>query len=470
MSPKTIIDKIWETHVVTTRADGQSLLYIDRVLTQENCFHAFDKLRAEGRRVRNPEQAFAFSDHYVPTKNRAAGIDGIANDEIRNMIHMIERDARETGILLFGMHDPRHGILHVVGPEQGITLPGLVIAGADSHTSTHGALGAYAFGIGSSEVTHALTTQGLWRSRPKTMRIDVRDPLPLGTTSKDLILAIIGKIGAAGAVNHVIEYAGPGVEALSIEERMTMCNMSIEAGARAGLVAPDDKTFAYIEGRPFAPKGDDWEQAVAYWRTLRTDASAVFDREVTITTDEIAPMVTWGTSPEQVLPVTGQVPDPASETDPTRRTKTEAALAYNGLKPGTRLTDIPLDRVFIGSCTNGRIEDLRAAAAVVKGGRAKIPAMVVPGSHPVKVQAEAEGLDRIFRDAGFEWRDAGCSMCVGINGDNLQPGERAASTSNRNFEGRQGRGSFTHLMSPAMAAAAALTGRITDVRNMKAGD
>ena len=463
--PSTTIDKIWQTHVITGRADGQSLLYIDRVLTQENCFHAFDKLRREGRRVRNPDQAFAFSDHYVPTLDRDKGI---ANPEIRNMVEMIERDARETGITLFAMDDPRHGILHVVGPEQGITLPGLVIAGADSHTSTHGALGAYAFGIGSSEVTHALTTQGLWRPRPNTMRVFVAEALPTGTTAKDLILAIIGKIGAAGAVNHVIEYAGPGIAALSIEQRMTICNMSIEAGARAGLVAPDETTFAYIEGRPYAPKGDDWDKAVTYWRTLKTDPGARFDREVTITAAEIAPMVTWGTSPEQVLPVTGQVPDPATDGDPARRAKTEAALAYNGLRPGTRLTDIAIDRVFIGSCTNGRIEDLRHAAAVAKGRKVCVPAMVVPGSNPVKLQAEAEGLDRIFLEAGFEWRHAGCSMCVAINGDTVAPGERCASTSNRNFEGRQGKGSFTHLMSPAMAAAAAITGRITDVRSLDA--
>ncbi len=465
--PKTIIDKIWETHVITTRADGQALLYIDRVLTQENCFHAFDKLRREGRSVRNPEQAFAFSDHYVPTRNRDKGI---ADAEIRNMVEMIEADAKQTGITLFDMNDPRHGILHVVGPEQGITLPGQVIAGADSHTSTHGALGAYGFGIGSSEVTHALTTQGLWRPRPNTMRVRITDTLAPGITAKDLILAIVGSIGAAGAVNHVIEYAGPGIEALSIEQRMTVCNMSIEAGARAGLIAPDDTTYAYIEGRAYAPKGADWDEAVAYWRTLGSDPDASFDREVEIAAAEIAPMVTWGTSPEQVLPVTGRIPDPASETDPARRAKTEAALAYNGLKPGTRLAAIAIDRVFIGSCTNGRIEDLRAVAIVAKGRKTRIPAMIVPGSATVKRQAEAEGLDRIFVAAGFEWRDAGCSMCVGINGDTLRPGERSASTSNRNFEGRQGKGSFTHLMSPAMAAAAAFAGHITDVRALAAED
>ncbi|HSR72298.1 MAG TPA: 3-isopropylmalate dehydratase large subunit [Kiloniellales bacterium] len=464
--PRTIIDKIWDDHVIARREDGQVLLYIDRVLLQENSFHAFDKLRRDSRSVRNPAQAFAFSDHYVPTQNRERGLAAIADPEIRNMVETIERDTRENGITLFAMNDARQGILHVVGPEQGITQPGLVIAGADSHSSTHGALGAYAFGIGSSEVAHALATQGLWRPRPRTFRITVAERLPLGTTAKDLILAIIGKIGVAGAVGHVIEYAGPGVEALTIEQRMTLCNMSIEAGARAGLVAPDDTTFAYLEGRPYAPRGADWEQALEHWRSLRSDPDAVFDREVTITAAEIAPMVTWGTSPEQVLPVTGRVPDPAAEADPERRAKTEAALAYNGLAPGTALAEIPVDRVFIGSCTNGRIEDLREVAKVVKGRKAKVPAMVVPGSRLVKHQAEEEGLDRVFAEAGFEWRDSGCSMCVAINGDTLKPGERCASTSNRNFEGRQGKGSFTHLMSPAMAAAAALTGRITDVREL----
>ena len=449
--------------MVTRREDGQVLLYVDRILLQENSFHAFDKLRREGRTVRNPGQAFAFCDHYVPTRDRNKGI---ADDEIRNMVETIEADSRENKITLFAMDDPRQGILHVVGPEQGITQPGLVIAGADSHSSTHGALGAYAFGIGASEATHALSTQGLWRSRPKTMRVWVADPLPTGTTAKDLIMAIIGKIGADGAVNHVIEYAGPGVEALSVEQRMTVCNMSIEAGARAGLIAPDETTFAYIKGRPYAPKDADWDAAVANWRNLPSDPDAVFDRETRIDADEIAPMVTWGTSPEQVLPVTGHVPDPKAEIDPARRAKFEQALAYNKLTPGTPLIEIPLDRVFIGSCTNGRIEDLREVARVVKGGAVRVPAMIVAGSRLVKRQAEDEGLDRIFTDAGFEWLDAGCSMCVAINGDTLKPGERCASTSNRNFEGRQGKDSFPHLMSPAMAAAAALTGRITDVRTM----
>ena len=460
---KTIIDKIWDSHVITRRADGACLLYIDRLLLQENSFHAFDKLRREGRRVRNPDQAFAFADHYVPTRERGRGI---ADPEIRNMVETIEADTRAYDIALFAMDDPRQGILHVVAPEQGITLPGLVIAGADSHTSTHGALGAYAFGVGSSEVAQVLSVQALWRPRPRTLRITVADPLPLGTTAKDLILAMIGKIGAAGAVGHVIEYAGPGIEVLSIEERMTVCNMSIEAGARAGLVAPDEKAFDYIKGRPYAPVGADWRAALEHWRALASDPGARFDREERIAGSEIVPMVTWGTSPEQVLPVSAAVPDPADEADPERRAKMVSALAYMKLAPGTRLTDIPVDRVFIGSCTNGRIEDLRQAASIVEGRRAQRPAMVVPGSRLVKRQAEDEGLDRIFRAAGLEWHDAGCSLCVAINGDALRPGERCASTSNRNFEGRQGKGGLTHLMSPAMAAAAAIEGRITDVRDL----
>jgi len=462
-NPKTIVDKIWDNHIVTQRGDGQSLLYVDRLLLQENSFHAFEKLRRENRKVRNAAQAFAFCDHYVPTHDRDKPI---PDAEMRNMVETIEADSMSNDITLFSMNDPRQGILHVVGPEQGISQPGLVIAGADSHTSTHGALGAYAFGVGSSEVAHVLSVQGLWRPRPKTLRIRVESKLPLGTTAKDLILAIIGKVGAAGAVNHVIEYAGPGIEDLSIEQRMTVCNMSIEAGARAGLIAPDDKTYAYMAGRPYAPKGADWDSALAYWRTLYSDAEARFDREVTISARDIVPMVTWGTSPDQVLPVTGRVPDPAAEADDERRAKMVRALAYMRLKPGQALTGIALDRVFIGSCTNGRIEDLRAVAKVVRGRNAAIPALIVPGSRLVKRQAEEEGLDRIFRDAGFDWRDAGCSMCVGINGDTLGAGERCASTSNRNFEGRQGRGGLTHLMSPAMAAAAALSGRIGDVREL----
>jgi 3-isopropylmalate/(R)-2-methylmalate dehydratase large subunit len=464
--PKTIFEKIWDTHVVAEREDGECLLYIDRLLLQENSFHAFDKLRRENRQVRNPDQAFAFSDHYVPTLNRERGLDAIADPEIRNMVEIIEADARQYDIELFGLGDVRQGILHVVGPEQGITQPGLVIAGADSHTSTHGALGAYAFGVGASEVAHTLAVQGLWRARPKTMRVTVADPIPAGTTSKDLILTIIGKVGVDGAVGHVIEYAGPGIAALSVEQRMTVCNMSIEAGARAGLVSPDQKVFDYVKGRPYAPQGELWDRALAYWRTLPSDPDAGYDRDITVNADEIAPMVTWGTNPEQVAPVTGRVPDPAGESDKQRRSRMEKALAYMDLAPGTDIRNIEIDRVFIGSCTNSRIEDLRAAAAVARGRSTKVPAMVVPGSGLIKKQAEDEGLHEVFLAAGFEWREPGCSMCVAINGDMLQPGERCASTSNRNFEGRQGRGGRTHLVSPSMAAAAAITGRFTDVREL----
>ncbi len=469
-APKTIFDKIWESHVIARRDDGECLIYIDRLLLQENSFHAFDKVRREGRRVRNPGQAFAFADHYVPTRDRSRGLASIDDPEIRNMVELIEADTRAYDITLFGLGDIRQGILHVVGPEQGITQPGLVIAGADSHTSTHGALGAYAFGIGSSEVAHVLAVQALWRARPKTMLVDVVEPLPPGTTAKDLILAIIARIGAGGAVGHVIEYAGPGIAGLSVEQRMTVCNMSIEAGARAGLVSPDEKVFDYVKGRPYAPRGADWERALAYWRSLPSAPGARYDRRVEIRAEDIAPMVTWGTSPDQAMAVTGRVPDPAAESDAINRRRMERALTYMDLRPGQELRSVAIDRAFIGSCTNSRIEDLRAAAAVVKGRQVSVPAMVVPGSGLIKRQAEEEGLHEIFLGAGLEWREPGCSMCVAINGDSLKPGERCASTSNRNFEGRQGRGGRTHLMSPAMAAAAAVAGRLSDVREFLAED
>ncbi len=462
-APRSIFDKIWDRHVVEQRDDGTALLYIDTLLVQENVFHAFDQLKRDGRGVRCPDQVFAFTDHYAPTRDRA---NGIPDAEARNMVEMMERNAKEHGITLFGLGDPRHGILHIVPPELGITQPGAIIAGADSHSSTHGALGAFAFGVGASEVAHILATQTLWRRRPRTMRIHVPDVLPPDATAKDLILAIIGEIGVGGGTGHVIEYSGAGISALTLEARMTLCNMSSEAGARAGLVSPDDATIGYIEGRPYAPTGAAWDRAVSTWRAIGTDEGASYDREITIRVSDLAPMVTWGNSPEDVLPITGHVPDPADEPDAGRREKMQRALSYMGLSPGTRLTDIAIDRVFIGSCTNGRIEDLRAVAGVVKGREAKVPAMIVPGSALVKARAEAEGLDRIFREAGFEWRDAGCSMCVATNGDMLEPGERCASTSNRNFEGRQGRGGRTHLLSPAMAAAAAITGRLTDVRGL----
>lgn len=468
-SAKTLFEKIWDAHVVATRDDGESLIYVDRLLLQENSFHAFDKLRREGRSVRNPSQAFAFADHYVPSGDRSGGLAGIADPEVRAMIELIESDARENDIQVFGMGDIRQGILHVVGPEQGITQPGLIIAGADSHTATHGAFGAFAFGVGSSETAHVLAVQGLWRPKPKTMRIDVVDELPTGTTAKDLILAIIGKITSAGGTGHVIEYAGPGIDALSVEARMTVCNMSIEAGARAGLIAPDEKVIAYVKGRPYAPEGDAWDAAVAYWETLKSDPGAVFDKVIEITAADIAPMVTWGTSPDQVAPVTSSIPNPADESDTMKRQRLERALDYMDLRAGQKLRDIAVDRVFIGSCTNSRIEDLRAAAAVAKGRQAKVPTMVVPGSGLIKKQAEEEGLDQIFRAAGFQWREPGCSMCVAVNGDHLSPGERCASTSNRNFEGRQGQGGRSHLMSPAMAAAAAVTGYLCDVRDLVEG-
>jgi 3-isopropylmalate/(R)-2-methylmalate dehydratase large subunit len=462
---RTMFDKIWDRHVVATAEGGETLVYIDRCLIHEGSRHAFQMLNERGLPVARPKQVVACSDHYVPTRNRALGLDGIADEKIRGMVELLEANTRAHGISLFGMHDARQGILHVVGPEQGITQPGMVIVGGDSHTSTHGAFGNLSFGIGASEVLHTIATQTLWQRRPKTMRIRIDGPLGFGISAKDVILAIIGRIGIGGAAQHVIEYAGSTISAMSMEQRMTVCNMSIEAGARAGMIAPDTTTFSYIEGRPFAPKGDDWKAALAYWQTLPSDPDATFDKSIDLNAREIAPMVTWGTNPEHALPITGSVPDLAG-TDTDKRAEIEATLAYMGVTPGTRLTDIAVDRVFIGSCTNARIEDLRAAADVARLGRATVPAIVVPGSTPIKRQAELEGLDRVFTDAGFEWRDAGCSLCTALNGDALAPGERCASTSNRNFRGRQGPNGRTHLMSPAMAAAAALTGKLTDVRTL----
>jgi len=462
-APRTLFEKLWSAHEILVSDSGETLLYIDRLLLHEGSQHAFEDLRAAGRPVKNPGQVFCFTDHYVPTLNRAQGI---ADPEIRHMVELLQRNAAENGIAQFSMGDARQGILHIVGPEQGITQPGIVLAGADSHTSTHGALGCLAFGVGASESTHVLATQALWLRKPKTMRITVTGRRPFGVSAKDVILAIIARIGAGGAVGHAIEYAGDTIRALSMEERMTVCNMSIEGGGRAGMIAPDDTTFAYVAGRPYAPQGAAWEQALAHWRTLPSDPDAAFDREVTLAAADIAPMVTWGTSPETALPITGRIPDPAAEGDPARRADMEKALHYMGLAPGTPLSEVAVDRVFIGSCTNARIEDLRAAAEVAKGRRAVVPTWVVPGSGLVKAQAEAEGLDAVFRAAGFEWREPGCSLCTAINGDMLQPGERCASTSNRNFQGRQGRGGRTHLVGPAMAAAAAVTGRLADVRRL----
>ena len=463
---RTLFEKIWDAHVVDQQPDGTCLLYIDRHLVHEvTSPQAFEGLRVSGRKVRRPDLTLAVPDHNVPTTDRRLGI---ADPVSRLQVETLERNCREFGIELFGMNDVRQGIVHVIGPEQGFTLPGTTIVCGDSHTSTHGAFGALAFGIGTSEVEHVLATQTLLQKKPKTMRIAVEGELHEGCTAKDVILAIIGAIGTAGGTGHVIEYAGSVIRSLSMEGRMTICNMSIEAGARAGLVAPDEKTFAYLKGRPKAPKGAAWEAAVAYWRTLPSDPDAVFDREIALDAATIEPQVTWGTSPQDVVPITGRVPDPKDAPTPERRAAMERALAYMGLEPGTPMESIEIDKVFIGSCTNARIEDLRLVAKLVKGKKVAphVQAMIVPGSGLVKHQAEEEGLHEIFLEAGFEWREAGCSMCLGMNPDQLKPGERCASTSNRNFEGRQGKGGRTHLLSPAMAAAAAITGRLTDVRRL----
>ena len=468
-APRTLFDKIWDRHVVVQRGENECLMRVDRNLVHDGSFHAFAALEVEGRKVRRPENTFAVPDHYVPTRNREAGISGMKDPEIRSMLELFERNTRAHGIRnTFGLHDARQGIVHVVGPELGITQPGLFMVCADSHTSTHGAFGAYAVGIGASQNKQVLATQCLWQTKPKTMRVTVDGPIPSGVTAKDVVLAIVSRIGIAGGSGHAIEYAGSAIRALSMEGRLTVCNMSIEAGARAGMIAPDDTTFAYLEGREFAPKGALWEQAVALWRTLPSDDGARFQREVTLDAGRLEPMVSWGTTPEDTLPITGRVPDPASVADAERRRRMERALGYMRLIPGTPLEGIAVDRVFVGSCTNGRIEDLRAAAAVLRGRRARVPAMISPGSTGVKRQAEGEGLDRIFRDAGFEWRDSGCSMCGGNNEDLVPRGERCASTTNRNFEGRQGPGALTHIMSPAMAAAAAVSGCLTDVRRLLA--
>jgi 3-isopropylmalate/(R)-2-methylmalate dehydratase large subunit len=462
--PRTLFDKIWDAHVVERLPDGTCILYIDRHLVHEvTSPQAFEGLRAAGRGVRRPEATIAVVDHNVPTSDRRAGI---SEEESRIQVETLERNVAEFGVPYFPLLDERQGIVHVIGPEQGIILPGMTVVCGDSHTSTHGALGALAFGIGTSEVEHVLATQTLLQQPAQNMLIEVSGRLPPGTTAKDLILAIIGRIGTAGGTGHVIEYAGEAVRELDMAGRMTVCNMSIEAGARAGLIAPDETTFAWIAGRPYAPRGENFARACTYWRSLASDPGAPFDKVVRLNASEIAPMVTWGTSPETVAPITGTVPDPKAEPDGAKQAQLSRMLAYMGLAPGQKLAEVAIDVVFIGSCTNGRIEDIRAAAAIAKGRRvaANVRALVVPGSGLVKKQAEAEGLDRIFLDAGFEWREPGCSMCLGMNPDKLAPGQRAASTSNRNFEGRQGPGGRTHLVSPAMAAAAAITGRLADVR------
>ena len=464
--PQTLFEKIWNSHLVDVQDDGINLLYIDRHLLHEVLSpQAFEGLRLTGRRVRRRDATLAVADHNVPTTDRSLGIE---DPESRLQVETLSTNCEEFGVEVFDMLDPRQGIVHVIGPEQGFTLPGTTVVCCDSHTATHGAFGALAFGIGTSESEHVLATQTLRASRPKSMRVTVDDPLPAGCTGKDLILAIIGQIGTAGGTGHIIEYSGRAIRDLSMEGRMTVSNMTIEAGARAGLVAPDAKTFAYLEGRPMAPTDEQWDAAVAHWSTLASDEGAVYDREVRVEAADIAPQVTWGTSPEDVVPITGVVPDPEDAPSEAKRGAMMRALQYMGLVPGTPMTDIAVDNVFIGSCTNGRIEDLRAAAAVVKGRKVAthVDAMVSPGSTFIKLQAEAEGLDRVFVEAGFQWRESGCSMCLGMNPDRVGAGKRCASTSNRNFEGRQGRDARTHLVSPAMAAAAAVNGRLADVREM----
>jgi 3-isopropylmalate/(R)-2-methylmalate dehydratase large subunit len=463
--PRTIIDKIWSAHEIVRREDGDALLWIDRHYVHEGSFNAFNKLADRGAVVAEPGLTFGVADHYVPTRGSRANI---AVPEIARMVRQVEENTRKHGIKLFGINDPRQGIVHVVGPEQGLTLPGLTVVCGDSHTSSHGALGAYAFGIGASEVAHVLMTQTIWQRKPKRMRITIDGRTAPGIAAKDIVLAIIAQIGADGATGCAIEFAGSTIRALSIEGRLTVCNMSIEAGARCGMVAPDAATYAYLQGRPYAPKGADFDRAIEQWSALATDPDAAFDREASLHAADIAPIVTWGTSPEDALPITAHVPDPAREPDTDRAQYLREALDYMGISPGRKLTDIRVDRVFIGSCTNSRIEDLRAAAAVLLGRTSKVPGLVSAGSSLVKRQAEEEGLDRIFRDAGLEWGESGCSMCVGMNGDLVAPGERCASTTNRNFRGRQGPGARTHLMSPAMVAAAAVTGHLADVRPLLA--
>jgi 3-isopropylmalate/(R)-2-methylmalate dehydratase large subunit len=464
VTARTLAEKIWDRHVVgDTAPDEPALLYIDLHLVHEvTSPQAFEGLRMEGRTVRRPDLTLATMDHNVPTTDRSLPI---ADQLSKLQMDTLEENCREFGVRLFNMRSPQQGIVHMIGPELGVTQPGMTIVCGDSHTATHGAFGALAFGIGTSEIEHVLATQTLTQAKPKMMAIEVEGDLPLGTTAKDLILAIIGQIGVDGGIGHVIEYRGQAIRDLSMDERMTICNMSIEAGARAGLIAPDETTFAYLEGRPNAPQGADWDTALESWRELVTDEGATFDTVVRFDASQLVPTVTWGTTPDMSVPVTGHVPHPDQTEDAEQ---TQRALDYMGLEGGTAITDIQVDRIFIGSCTNGRISDLRAAAEIVAGKQIAptLRAMVVPGSYPVKLQAESEGLDKVFTDAGFEWREPGCSMCLGMNPDILEPGERAASTSNRNFEGRQGKGGRTHLVSPQMAAAAAIAGHFVDVREI----
>jgi|TARA_B110000438_G_scaffold221924_1_gene215246 3-isopropylmalate/(R)-2-methylmalate dehydratase large subunit len=464
--PKTLYDKIWDDHLVHQQSDGTSLLYVDRHLVHEvTSPQAFEGLRTQKRKVRKPELTLAVPDHNVPTTDRSKGIQ---DRDSKIQVDTLRANCKEFNIQLFDVNDKRQGIVHIIGPEQGFTQPGTVIVCGDSHTATHGAFGALAFGIGTSEVEHVLATQTLIQKKSKNFRINVNGKLPLGVTAKDVILKIIGTIGTAGGTGHVIEFAGDVIQSLSIEERMTVCNMTIEAGARAGLIAPDEKTFEYFKEKPMSPKGKNWEKALSFWKKLYSDDGCKFDKEIKIEGNDIEPLVTWGTSPQDVSPVTGTVPDPENETDADRKTAMYRSLDYMGLKPNMKISEIKIDKIFIGSCTNGRIEDLRNAANLLKGKKISkdVSAMVVPGSGLVKIQAEKEGLDKIFIEAGFEWREPGCSMCLAMNDDKLNPKERCASTSNRNFEGRQGRGGRTHLVSPGMAVAAAIEGHLTDVRKI----
>lgn len=459
---QTLFQKIWSTHAIVPREKGPSLLYIDRHIVHEGSFHAFNQLRARNLTLHHPAQVFGVPDHYVPTRGRRA--EDAATPEIARMITQFDSNMKWGNVPHFELADKRQGIVHVVGPEQGLTLPGMTVVCSDSHTSTHGALGAIAFGIGQSESMHVMATQTLWQSQPRVMRVRVEGTLGPGVSAKDIILAVIAKIGASGAVGHAIEYSGSAISALDMDGRLTVCNMSIEAGARLGSIAPDDTVFEYLADKPHSPKGQHWDRALAYWRTLRSDDDARFDREVVLDAAQISPMVTWGTSPDAGCAIDGVVPDPDSFRDAQSRDGARQALAYMDLQPGMRISDISIDRVFIGSCTNSRLSDLQEAARILEGRKVKVPGMVVPGSGLVKEQAEALGLDQIFEQAGLEWRSPGCSMCAAMNGDIGHPGERIASTSNRNFVGRQGPGARTHLMSPAMAAAAAVTGKLTDVR------
>ena len=464
--PKTLYDKIWDDHLVFQQDDGTSLLYVDRHLVHEvTSPQAFEGLRLNKRKVRKPNFTLAVADHNVPTTDRTKGIH---DQQSKIQVDTLRKNCKEFGVPLFDMNDKRQGIVHIIGPEQGFTQPGTIIVCGDSHTATHGAFGALAFGIGTSEVEHVLATQTLLQKKSKNFLLKVNGKIPLGVTAKDVILKIIGTIGTAGGTGFVIEYSGDVIRNFSMEERMTVCNMTIEGGARAGLIQPDEKTFKYLENRPLSPKKDNWNKALDYWNNLKSDKDCKFDKEIVLNGEDVVPQVTWGTSPQDVVPVNGSVPDPKKEKDNDRRVAMERSLDYMGLKPNTKMTDIKIDKVFIGSCTNGRIQDLREAAKLLKDKKiaGHVNAMVVPGSGLVKIQAEQEGLDKVFKDSGFEWREPGCSMCLGMNEDQLKPRERCASTSNRNFEGRQGRGGRTHLVSPAMAAVAAIEGHLSDVRKL----